>query len=152
MGDQIELWYKRAQVDYIEQYVSLYTAFNVWYSRVTHSTNDRQALNRLRRGNEIWKEYCNGTALHEMRAHMQLLVEYTQREPLSYASPHWRGEIEHTEDWASLLEYWYRVRCLVVHGSEIRASYVHLAYITLNIFMGKIITQRQLNENCLQPL
>lgn len=135
----IYAWYKRAQIDYAQQYITLYVAFNAWYRRLTGKANDRLALNKLRVGNDIWEAYRKGTILQEMASPMRLLVECTQREPLSHATPHWKGEIEHAGDWPSLVEYWYRVRCLVVHGSEIKPHYVYLAYETLNIFMGEII-------------
>ena len=136
---QIKVWYERAQIDYINQYMALYASFNAWYRELTHKPNDREALNVLRRGIPIWDHYARGLAMHELGSYMTLLVECTQREPLPYATPHWRGEIAHTKDWQSLIEYWYRVRCLVMHGAEIRATYVYLAYETLNIFMGEII-------------
>ncbi len=135
-------WYARAQVDYINQYMALYASFNAWYREVTGTHNDRQALNSIRRGNEVWSEYCNGASLHELAHYMTLLVECTQREPISYATPHWKGEVAHVHDWPSVVEYWYRVRCLVMHGAEIQATYVYLAYETLNIFMGEIIKRQ----------
>ena len=146
-------WYRRAQIDYVSHYVSLYTAFNAWYREVTGKTNDREALNILRRGNAIWDAYSRGEALRALTMHMVYLVEFTQREPLSYATPHWRGEVSHTKDWPSLIEYWYRVRCLVVHGVEIRPAYVYLAYETLNSFMGEVIEMQQRGNSlpdCLQ--
>ena len=141
MGEfsQVQKWYERAQIDYTSYYMGLYAAFNAWYRLVTGSQNDREALNKLRSGNSVWDDYCNGVAIREMTGYMELLVECTQREPISYLTPHWKGEVGHTKDWASLVEYWYRVRCLVMHGAEIRSVYVYLAYETLNIFMGEII-------------
>ena len=139
MNSQVAFWYERAQIEYLHHYMAIYAAFNAWYRDYTDSHNDREALNILRKGSDIWNEYCNGLTMGELRATMYNLVEFTQREPLSYASPHWKGEIEHTKDWVSLLEYWYRVRCLVMHGAEINPQYVHLAYETLNIFMGEVV-------------
>lgn len=136
-------WYERAQVDYVNKYMALYASFNAWYRDQTGTQNDRQALNHLRRGNTLWTEYCEGITLHGMVHYMRMLVEYTQREPLSYATPHWRGEVADTRDWVSLIEYWYRVRCLVMHGAVIQAPYVYLAYETLNIFMTEIIHRSQ---------
>lgn len=135
----IQAWYQKAQIDYLHHYMALYAAFNAWYRSVLGTINDRQAITRLRQGNDTWNEYRAGKAMPELLLHMRHLVELTQREPISYASPHWKGEVGHIYDWCSLLEYWYRVRCLVMHGSEVRPVYVYLAYETLNIFMGEII-------------
>lgn len=135
-------WYQRAQIDYVHYYMSLYASFNSWYRSTTGKSNDREALNILRKGIDLWDEYCKGLAMQSMSQPMRLLVECTQREPISYTTPHWLGEVENTKDWTSLLEFWYRVRCLVMHGAEIRSVYVYLAYETLNIFMGEIITRR----------
>lgn len=135
---QMHIWYRRAQIDYVHYYMSLYASFNAWYGTGS-KVNDRQAINMLRNGNALWDEYCRGAAMRVLIPYMQQLVECTQREPLSYASPHWRGMVQNIKDWPSLLEYWYRVRCLVMHGAEIRAQYVYLAYQTLNIFMNEVI-------------
>ncbi len=139
----LHAWYQRAQTDYAQQYITLYVAFNAWYRSLTGKTHDRVALNVLQRGIPLWEEYREGNTLQEIRSPMRLLVELTQREPLSYATPHWKGEVAHIGDWTSLIEYWYRVRCLVVHGSEIQPHYVYLAYETLNIFMGEVIRREQ---------
>ncbi len=136
---QMHTWYRRAQIDYLQQYMALYAAFNSWYRALTGISNDRQALNTLRQGVPIWEEYQQGLALRELMGVMRELVECTQREPLSTATPHWDGEVQHVYDWPSLIEYWYRVRCLVMHGGYIKIPYVLLAYQSLNIFMSKLI-------------
>jgi hypothetical protein len=141
----INRWFHRAQIDYANYYMSLYAAFNAWYRQVTGTQNDRQALNILQRGNSLWLEYSEGITMQELKSYMELLVECTQREPISYLSPHWKGEVAHVKDWASVIEYWYRVRCLVMHGAEIRSVYVYLAYKTLNIFMNEIIQRTTIN-------
>jgi len=141
MNEQLQVtrWYDRAQIDYTGHYMAMYAAFNAWYRLITGFTNDRQALNALRLGNSLWNEYTDGIAMQELASYMNLLVECTQREPLSYATPHWKGEVGDMKDWPSLIEYWYRVRCLVMHGVAISPPYVYLAYETLNIFMREVI-------------
>lgn len=141
--DYLVAWYIKAQVDYSQLYLALYVAFNAWYRELTNKAHDRVALNVLREGHSLWGEYCSGYELQALRTPMTLLVELTQREPISYATPHWKGEVGHIQDWPGLIEYWYRVRCLVVHGAEIQPSYVYLAYETLNIFMSEVIERRQ---------
>lgn len=135
----IQQWYHRAQIDYTQQYMSLYAAFNAWYRATTKAVNDREALNKLRAGTPLWDDYLAGTCMRRLEHYMELLVECTQREPISYTTPHWRGEVASKHDWPSLIEYWYRVRCLVMHGAPVRSVYVYLAYETLNIFMAEII-------------
>ncbi len=81
-------WYERAQIEYAQQYMALYASFNTWYRVTTGKTNDREALNILRHGNGVWASYQQGDAMYEMSSLMKLLVELTQREPLSYATPH----------------------------------------------------------------
>lgn len=141
----MEQWYKRSQIDYKSHYMGLYVAFNAWYRLMTGHSNDRQALNIIRSGNVVWDEYCAGLGMRELGHFMNMLVECTQREPISYLTPHWRGEVAHIYDWPSLVEYWYRVRCLVMHGAEVRSEYVYLAYETLNIFMNEVIRTEQYN-------
>lgn len=153
LSRQITTWYDRAQIDYATHYMSLYTAFNAWYRNETGKANDREALNILRQGHELWDMYSEGKGLRRLLTPMVYLVEFTQREPLSYATPHWRGEVGNTKDWPSLLEYWYRVRCLVVHGADINPTYIYLAYETLNCFMTELIkydSQQKVIVNCLQ--
>ena len=140
---QITTWYEKAQIDYVHHYMALYASFNAWYSSLNKGMKDRQAINSLRVGMPLWDEYCRGELMRPMVPYMQQLVECTQREPLSYASPHWRGVVQHRHDWVSLLEYWYRVRCLVMHGAQIRGVYVYLAYQTLNIYMGEVIKRQR---------
>lgn len=147
----VRAWYLRGQIDYRQQYMAVYAAYNAWYRSLTQKTNDREALTILRTKNRIWSGYCKGDILHSLRYPMELLVDYTQREPISYLSPHWKGEVLSIYDWPGVIEYWYRVRCLVMHGDEIDARYVYLAYETLNIFMGYIVNCLN-DEYCLQHL
>lgn len=136
---QVIRWYDRAQIDYTHYYMALYASFNAWYQLGAKTKNERQAINYLRKGIPLWDAYCSGVALQQLQSPMRLVVELTQREPLSHITPHWRGEVEDIYDLPSLLEYWYRVRCLVMHGAEIAPHYVYLAYETLNIFMAELI-------------
>ena len=78
---------------------------------------------------------------------MRHLVELTQREPLLSSASRRYVEIKNMTDWNSLLEFWYQVRCLVMHGSEVQPSYVYLAYQTLYIFMDQIVETLKLAAN-----
>lgn len=136
-------WYKRAQVDYTQQYIWMYIAYNTWYREVTGTTNDRQALNNLKKRFVIWDDYSKGRTMKPLFAYMERLTELTQREPFSSKTTYWTGSIESTTDWRSLIEFWYQVRCKLVHGTEVNPRYVWLAYETLDIFMGEIINRIQ---------
>jgi len=70
---------------------------------------------------------------------MKRLVDVTQKQPLKNETNHWNGEIQNVDDWQSLIEYWYQVRCKIVHGVGLDAVYTWLAYETLDIFMQEII-------------
>lgn len=136
-------WYKKAQIAYDEQYIWLYISYNSWYQAVTHTTNDRQALSALKKRFIMWDDYINGKVLRNLRPYMERLAELTQREPLGGNRLYWSGSVESSTDWRSLIEFWYQVRCTLVHGARVRPRYVWLAYETLNIFMEEIITRMQ---------
>lgn len=141
-AEPIYRWYKRAQIDYTEYYIRLYIAYNAWYREVTASTNDRQALAILKKRVIIWEDYRNDRAMKALKVYMERLVDLTQKEPLG-KTLHWSGVISDIHDWRSLIEYWYQVRCMLVHGSDINIRYVWLAYETLDAFMGEIVDRMQ---------
>lgn len=136
-------WYKKAQVDYTEQYIKMYIAYNAWYQEVTGTTNDRQALDSLKKRFVIWDDYIQGKTMKSLRLYMERLTELTQREPFSSKTLYWSGSIENPADWRSLIEFWYQVRCRLVHGTEVKPRYVWLAYESLDIFMGEIVERMQ---------
>ncbi len=131
-------WYKKAQIDYTEHYIKMYITYNAWYRQVTMTTNDRQALATLKKRFVIWDDYLNERTMVPLKIYMERLVDLTQREPLA-SSVYWSGSIESASDWRSLIEYWYQIRCLIVHGVYVKPRYVWLAYETLDIYMGEII-------------
>ena len=136
-------WYKKAQVDYSEYYIRMYISYNAWYREVTGTTNDRQALSSLKKRFVIWDDYSEGKTMRPLRIYMERLVELTQREPFMTQTIYWSGSIETATDWRSLIEFWYQVRCKLVHGSPVGPRYVWLAYETLDIFMAEIIDRMQ---------
>lgn len=132
-------WYEKSIINYSQQYQALYTAYNAWYCEVLTTANSRQAIDLLKKRFVIWDDYCNGRALPGLVPYMQKLADLTQKEPLYSQSAQWNGEVGGVHDWQSLIEYWYQVRCLVVHGADIKQTYVWLAYETLDLFMQEII-------------
>lgn len=141
-------WYKKAQIDYVEHYIKMYITYNAWYQEVTGTNNDRQALDSLKKRFVIWDDYVKGRTMKSLQVYMERLSELTQREPFSSKTLYWSGSIESTTDWRSLIEFWYQVRCKLVHGSDVKPRYVWLAYETLDIFMGEIVDRMQ---KCFTP-
>lgn len=134
--------YRKAQVEYDELYIRMYIAYNAWYRQVTGTTNDRQALSLLKNRFVIWDDYCNGKSLIKLRTYLGQLSQLTKQSHL-YQAGMWKGAIESADDWQGLIEYWYAVRCLLVHGSHVPRQYVWLAYETLDIFMSEIVDRMQ---------
>lgn len=142
-ASQLYHWYKQSQIDYGLHYLQLYISYNAWYREVTNTLNDRQALALLKKRFIIWDDYIQGRTLQPLRPYMRRLTELTQQRPLPSTRLYWDGEFQNQDDWRSLIEFWYQIRCLIVHGSEFPLKYAWLAYETLNIFMGEIIDRMQ---------
>jgi hypothetical protein len=135
-------WYKKAQVDYVEQYIRLYISYNAWYRNVTGTVNDREAISVLKKRFIMWDDYCKGKTLIDMRLYVERLVILTNERPLVNNSV-WNGVIKDADDWRNIIEFWYQVRCFLVHGSDIPQKYVWLAYETLELFMREIVQRMQ---------
>lgn len=135
--------YEAANIDYEGMYLKLYIAYNAWYKEATGFTNDRQAIKALKARFVLWDEYRQGSAMSALRGYLERLAEYTQRKPFASAVTQWNGEIESYLDWRSVIEFWYQVRCSVVHGTYVDAEYVWFAYKSLHIFMEEIIQRMQ---------
>ena len=143
--EQVLIWYKKAHIDYSRQFLCLYISYNAWFREVTGTTNDREAIAALKKRFIIWDDYCNDRIMRTLPTYMQQLVDLTQKEPLPTTTQYWDGEIDTIKDWRSLIEYWYQVRCRIVHGMEVEPVYSWLAYETLAVFMEEIVTRIQRN-------
>jgi hypothetical protein len=135
-------WYKKAQVDYVEHYIRLYISYNAWYRNVTGTVNDREAISVLKKRFIMWDDYCKGKTLKDMRLYVERLAALTNERPLVNNSV-WNGVVRDADDWKSIIEFWYQVRCFLVHGSDIPQKYVWLAYETLELFMREIVQRMQ---------
>lgn len=135
--------YKRSTVDYSVHFMLLYTTYSAWYQRALNTTNDREAIGHLKKRFIIWDDYINGRTMPGLRVYLERLADLTQAEPFSGNRQYWHGELADKRDWRALIEYWYQVRCLLVHGSHVQPKYVWLAYETLDIFMLEIIERMQ---------
>lgn len=137
--DKVCELYDKSMIDYTQHYALLYAAYNAWYREVTVTSSDRKAIDALKKRVGIWNDYSTGRAMIPLKSYMKRLVDVTQRNPLMSGVNHWSGEIKNVDDWPSLIEYWYQVRCKVVHGERVESVYTWLAYETLDIFMQEII-------------
>ncbi|MFZ1249851.1 MAG: hypothetical protein WAR37_00140 [Candidatus Microsaccharimonas sp.] len=133
-------WYTKAQVDYTEHYFRLYIAYNAWYRQVTGTTNDREAIGQLKKRFIIWDDYTKGKTLNTLKLYCERISTFTTLNPLP-GHMYWSGKLDGAYDWRNLIEYWYQVRCMLVHGSEVHPKHVWLAYETLDAFMSEIITR-----------
>ena len=139
--DLIANWHQRAQIDYSDLYMKLYVSYNAWYRRVTGANNEREAITRLKHRFVIWDDYCNGRAMQALRLIAEAIVRH--------AAEHGGVIIKDADDWRGLIEYWYRIRCDLFHGSiELENRYfaqaVKLAYESLNVYMTEIV--RRMNQ------
>lgn len=133
-------WYKNATVRYDDYYLRMYIAFNAWYQQAAHSTNDRVAIEYLKTRSDMWRHYLGHRAFHySLTPYIMQLVELSHREPLPTKKTYWDGRITDRSDWPSILEFWYHIRCVVVHGESVDDEYLFYAYHTLNIFLGVVL-------------
>lgn len=151
---QMFRWYRQSQVDYAVHYMQLYIAYNAWYREVTNAATDREALALLKKRFVIWDDYIQGKTMQPLQPYMKRLTELTQRQSFPALTLYWDGEFKDRYDWRSLIEFWYQVRCLIVHGAEYQHLYAWLAYETLNIFLGEIVDRMEarFDEGDLQKL
>lgn len=151
--DIVLKWYYRAQLDYFDTYINLFIAYNAWFKKVTKESKDRAAINKLKERAGIWDEYLAGETMIRLTEHLAEIVDITNHTPLENLTgdnKHWDGIVKNTNDWQSLIEYWYRIRCNLFHGEKSpedqrEAKLVKLAYESLNIFMGEIIDRMEKN-------
>lgn len=143
--DIVASYYRRSRVDYFMLFAQLYISYNAWYRDITGAINDREALRQLRRRFVIWDDYLQRRTLHSLDMYVDRIAELTEEFPL-YGSKEWSGVVQNRDDWRGLIRFWYRVRCDLLHGSlsdtiPHHREYVRLAYISLSLFMGEIISR-----------
>lgn len=145
--DIILKWYHRSQLDYWDQYINLFIAYNAWYKKVTGKTKDRDAIDALKKRTGIWQQYVEGETMQELSPSL-----ITNERPLINltrdVNPHWDGVVKDQNDWHSLIEYWYRVRSNLFHGSKSpedgrESKLVELAYKSLNVFMTEVVKRME---------
>lgn len=135
---QVYSWYFDAQINYVDYYIRLYISYNAWYRAVTGETNDREALAKLKKRFVIWDDYVKGRTMSALKMYVDKIVIDTAKSPLA-ANLYWDGTVKGYDDWKGIIEFWYQVRCSLVHGSDVPRRYVWLAYESLEIFMNEIV-------------
>ena len=135
--------FTQAQINYAEKYMLLFSAFNAWYRMVTGERTDARALQRLKYRDALWVEYRKGECLELLRPLVRKLVILTSVRPVT-AHGEWSGVVRDADDWVGVIQFWYAVRCAIVHSnSELQSAlyptYVSTAYESLNIFMTEIV-------------
>lgn len=149
--DIVVSFYRRSRIDYFLLYAQLYIAYNAWYRQVTGASNDREAIRLLKTRFVIWSDYIEHKALDALDMYIDRIVELTQRHPIT-RQRRWEGRVENRDDWKGLIQFWYQVRCELIHGSlsdNVRHhhEYVRLAYISLSLFMDEVIRRMELTLN-----
>lgn len=129
-------YYQRSQLDYAAAYMYLYASYNAWHRVEVGAMSDRDALRVLKRNFNIWHQYYEGESMLGMGALLEEVVSYTKSG--------WPVVVVDAEDWRSMVDFWYKVRCELVHGQlDISDSHseeaVRLAYQTLSLFMGEAL-------------
>lgn len=136
--DDISRWYDRARIDYEPLYIALYVSYSVWYGAVLGAASDRRALELLKGRSIIWEECLAGFCMPKIRELMKYAYEQMQLHPLSPRST-LSGQLRSPTDWPSMIEFWYAVRCSLVHGVGVPSALTRLAYDSLYIFMGEVL-------------
>jgi hypothetical protein len=151
--DLVLKWYYRGQLDYFDIYINLFISYNAWFKKVTELSEDRAAIERLKTRTGIWDEYLAGNAMHGLDEPFAEIAAITQAEPLKNltgGNRHWDGIVKNDSDWQGLIEYWYRIRCNLFHGTKSpeddrEVKLVKLAHESLNVFMSEIVSRMEGN-------
>jgi len=146
---QLVTLYKESQINYVQRYLVLFSAYNLWFRATTGKTVDALAIQSLKQREDIWVASELGETLPQLRSVMIKLYVLTNHRPLNDEGRSWRGYLEDQYDWRGLIDFWYAVRCDLIHANSIqqRSYYpllVKLAYDSLHIFMTEIIRRIRL--------
>lgn len=140
----ITKWFERAQIDYSDLFVKEYIAYNAWFRKVTHRTEDHEAIKEVSRRFVIWDDYLNGRTLTSLGSVVEQVADLTLRRPVRPMGTAWNGIVKDRYDWRGLIYFWYQTRCDLFHGLTTPGHQQHdqqikLAYESLNIFMSEIM-------------
>jgi len=150
--NQLVTLYQESQINYVQRYLVLFSAYNLWFRVTTGQTVDALAIRSLKRREDIWVAGEIGETLPQLRSLMIKLYVLTNHRPVYDDGRSWKGYLQDQYDWKGLIDFWYAVRCDLIHASSIRQrSYypllVKLAYDSLHIFMTEIVRRVRLCVN-----
>jgi hypothetical protein len=142
--------FTQAQINYAEKYIVLFSAYNAWYRHVTGESVDARALELLKYRDALWIEYKKGECLERLRPLVRKLVILTAIRPVAPRG-NWCGSISDANDYEGMMQFWYTVRCAIVHSNEemqsaLYSTYISLAYDSLNIYMTEVVLRLHHNN------
>lgn len=141
--------FQSSQIQYDDKFLLLFSAYNAWYRSVTGENSDARALHAIKLRDGLWSEYLQGACLESLRPSIRKIAILTRIRPLR-SNFAWPGQLRGPDDWEGLIEYWYAVRCDLVHANAAVLSayypeYIKLAYESLFTFMTEVVLRLQLN-------
>lgn len=147
--DVITAAFQQSQIQYEDKFLLLFSAYNAWYRSVTGEDRDAYALRAIKLRDVVWAEYERGVCFEALRPLMRRIALLTSLRPLR-SNRSWSGKLDGPDDWEGLIEYWYAVRCDIVHANELmlKAYYpviVKLAYESLSIFMTEVVARLRIS-------
>lgn len=139
----------KAQLNYQASFLTLYSAYNAWYRSVTGTPIDANALQSLKGRHQIWQDYLNDECMRNLGPVMRKLYVLTAHRPLGQTPNQPQVRLDDPTDWRSLIDFWYAVRCDIIHANDGSTQvyfpiYCQLAYESLNIFMVEVVGRLQL--------
>lgn len=145
--------FQSSQVQYDDKFLLLFSSYNSWYRSVTGESIDARALRAVKLRDALWGEYLRGECLERLRPLMRRITLLTRIRPLRSGSLV-DGVLTGPDDWEGLIEFWYTIRCDIVHGNATVLEahypvYAKLAYETLQIFMTEVVMRLQINVQTL---
>jgi len=142
--------YRDSQVEYAKLYLTLFSAYNLWFRVTTGEAIDSKAIKLLHQHDDMWLESELGETLPQLRSLMVKLYVLTNHRPLEDSSRIWKGYLDDQNDWRGLIDFWYAVRCDLIHASTSRQLsfyplFIKLAYESLNVFMTEVVKRVRLS-------
>ncbi|HJM04114.1 MAG TPA: hypothetical protein QF549_00560 [Candidatus Saccharimonadaceae bacterium] len=147
--EMILTYFKKSQIDYGQYYLQLYASYNIWYRSSTGESLDARALAQLKLRHQIWKDCFDDTCMRQLRSLMRRIYVLTVHRPLVREGSAWKGVLEDETDWRGMIDFWYAIRCDVVHGNDEQLAGHHslmvkLAHESLTVFMTEVAIRLQL--------
>lgn len=135
-------YYEMSQINYASAYATLYASYNAWHRKIINAPNDREAIRTLKKDIYLWEEYYEGACMAELACYFEMVVKFTRKG--------WPVRVVDAEDWRGLIDFWYKIRCELVHGqldpkSEHHITAVYLAYKTLHVYMKEVVNRIKLS-------